>query len=59
MFSRRINVLLYMIVLHARFEVFTQMKIQVVFWAVMPDSVAVGSQCFREPFCLHGGSKVL
>jgi hypothetical protein len=36
----------------ARFEVFTAVKIQVVFWSVMACNV-VGYQCFRGPSCHH------
>jgi len=37
-----------------RYEVFTVVKIQVkVFWVVMPCSVVVGQENFREPCCIH------
>jgi hypothetical protein len=40
--------------LNGGFEIFTALKIQVeVFWVVMPYSVVVGHQHFREPCCLH------
>jgi hypothetical protein len=38
----------------ARFEVFTVLTNQIkVFWVVIPCSVAIGYQCFREPCYLH------
>jgi len=36
-----------------RFDVFTVVKIQVVFWVVMLCSVVVGYRCFRGYCCLH------
>jgi len=36
-----------------RSEVFTLVKIQVVFWVVTPYSVIVKHQCFKGSCCLH------
>jgi hypothetical protein len=42
-----------------RFEALTAVKIQVVFWVVMPCSVVVGYQCFRGSCQLHPEGEVL
>jgi hypothetical protein len=36
-----------------RFEVFTVVRIQVIFWVVMPHSIVVEYQHFEGPYCLH------
>jgi hypothetical protein len=36
-----------------RFEVFMAVKIQVIFWVVMPCNTAIEYQHFRGPCCLH------
>jgi hypothetical protein len=44
----------------ARFEVFTEMKINVaVFWVVTPCSGVVGYQCFRGPCCQLGNCNIV
>jgi len=42
------------IIIDSRFEVFTAVKIQVVFFRVVtPCGYVVGYQCFEGPCCLH------